>query len=191
MRKIRLLFLPPITAIAPERIVLPRRLFFTMNRREFHLSCPSPGKVSPSTTRKLVNVGVDTFPTMLDYAGLKIPDSFKGRSLKSVCEKPNVEDWRKYVVVSNHMVQGAIPVGGTEIPESRGRMLRTDNYKYAVYDSGEHRESLVDMKNDPFEKRNVARNPKYKNALEAHRTLLREYANETGDVEAMEIFGDS
>jgi choline-sulfatase len=70
-------------------------------------------------------------------------------------------------------------------------MLRTDNYKYAVYDSGEHRESLVDMKNDPFEKRNVARNPKYKNALEAHRTLLREYANETGDVEAMEIFGDS
>lgn len=149
-----------------------------------------PGKIAPSTNRKLVNVGVDTFPTMLDFAGLKIPGSFKGRSLKSVCENPNVEDWREYVVVSNHMVQGAVPVGGTEIPESRGRMLRTDDYKYAVYDLGEHRESLVDMENDPYEMRNVARNPEHKAALEAHRKLLRDYADETGDVEAIEILGN-
>jgi arylsulfatase A-like enzyme len=149
-----------------------------------------PGKIAPSANRKLVNVGVDTFPTMLDFAGLKIPSSFKGRSLKSVCENPNVKDWRKYVVVSNHMIQGAVPVGGTEIPESRGRMLRTDNYKYAVYDLGEHRESLVDMENDPHEMRNVARNPEHKVALETHRRLLRDYADKTGDTEAIEIMGN-
>lgn len=148
-----------------------------------------PGTVSPDTTRKLVNVGVDTFPTMLDFAGLRIPSSFKGRSLKSVCENPTLSDWREYVVVSNHMVQGAVPVGGTVVPESRGRMLRTDNYKYAVYDLGEHRESLVDMENDPHEMRNQARNPEHKSTLDAHRALLREYAAETGDVEALEILG--
>ena len=63
-----------------------------------------PGKVSPSVTRKLVNVGVDTFPTMLDFAGLEISTSFKGRSVRLVCENPNLSNWREYVVVSNHMV---------------------------------------------------------------------------------------
>ncbi len=149
-----------------------------------------PGKVSPSVTRKLVNVGVDTFPTMLDFAGLEIPSSFKGRSVRLVCENPNLSNWREYVVVSNHMVQGAVPVGGTGIPQSRGRMLRTDDFKYAVYDIGEHRESLVDMENDPYEMRNQARNPEHKKTLNAHRALLRAYAVEVGDTEALEILGD-
>ena len=149
-----------------------------------------PGKVSPSVTRKLVNVGVDTFPTMLDFAGLEIPSSFKGRSVRLVCENPNLSNWREYVVVSNNMVQGAVPVGGTGIPQSRGRMLRTDDFKYAVYDIGEHRESLVDMENDPYEMRNQARNPEHKKTLNEHRALLRAYAVEVGDTEALEILGD-
>ena len=148
-----------------------------------------PGTVAPGVTRKLVNVGVDTLPTMLEFAGLQIPSQLKGRSLKPVCENPSLADWREYVVVSNHMVQGAVPVGGTEIPQSRGRMLRTDDYKYAVYDIGKHRESLVHMETDPHEMRNVSRNPEYKSQLEAHRALLRKYAEETGDREALEILG--
>lgn len=149
-----------------------------------------PGKVSPATTRKLVNVGVDTLPTMLDFAGLHIPTEIKGRSLKPLSENPTLANWRDYVVVSNHMAQGAAPVGGTVVPESRGRMVRTDDYKYAVYDLGDHRESLVDMRNDPYEMRNVARNPEHKTALETHRALLRKYVAETGDAEASEILGD-
>lgn len=146
-----------------------------------------PGKVPPATTRKLVNVGIDTLPTMMDFAGLEIPTQLKGLSLKSVCEDPDSIDERDYIVVSNHMVQGAVPEGGTTVPESRGRMIRTDNYKYAVYDIGIHRESLVDMKDDPHEMRNVARNPEYKETLEKHRAILRKYASETGDREAIDI----
>ena len=146
-----------------------------------------PGKVSPNTTTKLVNVGVDTFPTMLEFADLPIPSSFKGRSLMPVCANPTSEDWRDYIVISNHMVQGDIPEGETEKPECRGRMVRTENFKYAIYDLGSHRESLVDMKNDPHEMRNLARNSVYKAELNKHRTLLRKYAEDTGDSEAVEI----
>ena len=69
-------------------------------------------------------------------------------------------------------------------------MLRTDDFKYAVYDIGEHRESLVDMENDPYEMRNQARNPEHKKTLNEHRALLRAYAVEVGDTEALEILGD-
>ncbi|MCZ6672238.1 MAG: sulfatase-like hydrolase/transferase [Verrucomicrobia bacterium] len=146
-----------------------------------------PGTVSPGTTRKLVNVGIDTFPTLLDFAGLQIPEHFKGRSLKPVCENPTLADWRDYIVLSNHMVQGGVPPGETEVPICRGRMVRTEDYKYAVYDLGSHRESLVDMKTDPHEMQNLARDPSFKSVLLEHRGILRSYAAETGDTEAAEI----
>jgi len=146
-----------------------------------------PGKVLPNTTTKLVNVGIDTFPTMLDFADLQVPSFFKGRSLMPVCENPPSADWREYIVISNHMAQGAIPEGGTKKPECRGRMVRTENFKYAVYDLGKHRESLVDMKNDPYEMQNLARNPEYTRELKKHRKLLRKYAEDTGDTEAVKI----
>ena len=148
-----------------------------------------PGRVGPGTTRKLVNVGIDTFPTMLDFAGLQIPRHFKGRSLKPVCEDPTLANWRDYIVISNHMMQGAVPEGEIRVPECRGRMVRTDHYKYAVYDLGRHRESLVDMEKDPHEMRNLARDPSYQNVLKRHRGLLRKYAAQTGDDEAVEILG--
>lgn len=146
-----------------------------------------PGKILPATTRSLVNVGIDTLPTMMDFAGLEIPSQFRGLSLKSVSENPSSDEGRGYVVVSNHMVQGAVPEGGTNVPKSRGRMIRTTDYKYAVYDIGKHRESLVDMREDPHEMRNVARNPGYKGTLEKHRSILRKYATETGDTKAVDI----
>ncbi|PHS03106.1 MAG: sulfatase [Blastopirellula sp.] len=146
-----------------------------------------PGHVDVGVTRKLVNVGIDTLPTMLDFAGTSIPRQFKGRSLKPVCEDSNVAVWREFIVISNHMVQGALPRGETKVPECRGRMVRTDDHKYAVYDLGEHRESLVDMEKDPHEMQNLSRDSEYKGVLKRHQDLLRKYAADTGDNEAVEI----
>ncbi len=146
-----------------------------------------PEHIEPGITRKLVNVGIDTLPTMMDFAGIPIPSHFKGHSLKPICENSTLATWRDYIVVSNHMVQGALPKGETEVPQCRGRMVRTNDHKYAVYDLGDHRESLVDMEKDPHEMQNLARDPAYKSVLKEHRALLRKYAAETGDDEAVEI----
>ncbi len=146
-----------------------------------------PGHVDTGVTRKLVNVGVDALPTMMDFAGIKIPNSLKGLSLKPVCGNSSLANWRDYIVVSNHMVQGAVPRGEKEVPQCRGRMLRTVDYKYAVYDLGEHRESLVDLQKDPHEMWNLSRDPSHQRVLKRHQDLLRQYADDTGDYEAVEI----
>ena len=148
-----------------------------------------PGTVPSGVTKKLVNAGIDVFPTMLDFSGLAIPNSFKGLSVKPVCEDPDLSSWRDYIVISNHMVQGAVPPGESEIPQCKGRMIRTENFKYSVYDIGLHRESLIDMVNDPHEMFNLSRNAKYRNVLNQHRDILRKFATENGDQEALEILG--
>jgi len=90
-----------------------------------------------------------------------------------------------------------------------GRMVRSDRYKYCVYSEGEQtlpavdinalsgerkrleeqrlllrtvrQESLVDMKNDPGEMKNLAKDPAYAEVLKQHRAYLDEFCQEHGD----------
>ncbi|MFP6674465.1 MAG: sulfatase-like hydrolase/transferase [Pirellulaceae bacterium] len=146
-----------------------------------------PGHINAGLSHELVNVGIDTLPTMLEFAGIEIPRQLKGLSLKPVCEESTDVKRRDYIVISNHMVQGAVLKGQKRPPSCRGRMVRTADHKYSVYDLGDHRESFVDMKVDPHEMRNRARDPSYQVLLKKHRDILRKYAAETGDREAIEI----
>jgi arylsulfatase A-like enzyme len=65
-------------------------------------------------------------------------------------------------------------------------MLRTDRFKYCIFDSGENREQLTDLKNDPGEMKNLATNEDYKDDLRTHRRLLRRWIERTGDKIAAE-----
>jgi arylsulfatase A-like enzyme len=60
-------------------------------------------------------------------------------------------------------------------------MLRTDRFKYCIFASGENREQLTDLKNDPGEMRNLAGIEQYKDVLDMHRRLLRRWIERTGD----------
>jgi len=60
-------------------------------------------------------------------------------------------------------------------------MLRSERYKYCVYDTGEHRESLVDMERDPGETTNLAGKSDYSSVLEEHRRYLKEFSATTRD----------
>ena len=127
-----------------------------------------PGTIQPGTTQRLVNTGVDLFPTLCDFAGIPVPTHLPGLSLKRAGEG------RKYIVASNHLVQGA-EVDGQK-PEPNGRMVRSTRYKYCAYDMGEQRESLFDMEKDPGETINQTANPEYKSTLIQHRNYLKEWA---------------
>ena len=112
-----------------------------------------------------VSVGLDLIPTFCDYAGIDPPEGFLGRSVRPLAEGRPVEAWRDQVVV-----------------ESRaGRMIRTDRFKYVVYESGAHREQLIDLAEDPGEMANLAEDPKYRDVLDQHRKRLRAWVEETGD----------
>jgi arylsulfatase A-like enzyme len=113
----------------------------------------------------LVSNGLDLLPTLCDYAGIEIPEGLNGMSLRPLAEGKNVSTWRDFVVSESQS----------------GRMLRTDHFKYCIYDSGKNQEQLIDLKNDPGEMKNLAKNKDYKDVLDTHRRLLRRWVKRTSD----------
>jgi choline-sulfatase len=137
---------------------------------------------------KLVNTGVDILPTMLDYAGVAIPKKLPGRSVRPIVAGKTPSDWRNCVVIQNHLSQ-TVPVDGIRAT-AQGRMVRTERYKYCVYDHGTQRESLVDMKNDPLETRNIATDPASKDIIKTHRKLLLAFADKHKDPLSRKMLAD-
>ena len=118
---------------------------------------------------RLVSNGLDLLPTLCDYAGIKRAKGLKGISLRFSEERIN-PDGHDFIVSESQS----------------GRMLRTDRFKYCIYDSGENREQLTDLKNDPGEMKNLAKIKRYKDVLDGHRWLLRQWVERTGDKIAAE-----
>ncbi|MFH1921413.1 MAG: sulfatase/phosphatase domain-containing protein [Planctomycetota bacterium] len=78
-------------------------------------------------------------PTILDYAGLSVPEEIHGRSVRPLVEGRDVA-WRDHAFCQR---AGA------------GRMLRTERYKF-VYRPEPRIVALYDLENDPYEDRNLA-----------------------------------
>ena len=133
-----------------------------------------PGVIRPGTSSRLVNTGIDLMPTLCDFAGVTPPAGLRGLSVKDAAADP-----REYIVVVNKLVQGATIDG--QKPNPSGRMVRGQRYKYCVYDEGERRESLVDLRTDPGEMVNLAGESRYRKILNENRSMLRKWCHETAD----------
>jgi len=110
----------------------------------------------------LVSTGLDLIPTLCDFAGIAVPSELKGRSVRELAEGREPKSWRKSLVVEN----------------GRSRMLRTDRYKYIVYESGSRREQLIDLGHDLGEMKNLALDPSCADMLKEHRRLLKKWYQE-------------
>ncbi len=146
------------------------------------------GRTPRGTCDRLVNTGVDILPTMLDIAGIAVPDRLTGHSLQPLALGKPVTRWPDYVVAQNHMDQ-TVAVGAVR-PSAQGRMVRTQRYKYCLYSHGQYRESLVDLQADPGEMVNLAGNPDYHSVLVQHRGLLARFAREHNDTLAAALLAD-
>ncbi len=91
--------------------------------------------------------GIDIFPTILDYAGIDIPENLNGVSIKKVIEHPE-KQVRKFLVTE----LGVDPKDHS----LTGRMIRTQQFKYNIYSKGDRNEELFDMIEDPYEMNNLA-----------------------------------
>ena len=114
---------------------------------------------------------MDMVPTLCDLAGVAIPGSLEGRSLKPWLTGQPADDDCEYVVSTWH---GG---GGVIMP---GRMIRTERFKYTCFREDEG-EELYDLDNDPGETRTLIDDPEFKDVLEHHRALLRKHCEQTGD----------
>ncbi|MFP4176273.1 MAG: sulfatase [Candidatus Brocadiia bacterium] len=148
-------------------------------RVPFIVKPPAGQGPAGSTPPVLANASLDLLPTILDYAGLQVPAGCPGESLRSVINNGETgASNRPYVACETEFGTWA-EVGDDQWP--KGRMIRTDRYKYMAYDEGEHPEQLFDMDNDPGETVDLAEREEYREVLNTHRDHLREWTARTDD----------
>jgi arylsulfatase A-like enzyme len=140
-----------------------------------------PGFDGGDTVEELVSL-LDVPPTLLDAAGLDVPETMEGRSLVPLTDGEDV-DWREEVFV--------------QISESEiGRAIRTDRWKYAVaaptvdgWEGGMDDPAsdlyveryLYDLASDPNERINLVGRPEYQETLDELRGRLLERIAEVED----------
>jgi arylsulfatase A-like enzyme len=139
-----------------------------------------PGFESARQLQEIVGI-VDLAPTLLDAAGVAVPQSMNGRSIlplvhdaKARAEWPN----RELVQISESMTGRAIrtkdwtyciadPTGATKEPAS------TNYHEYQVYD----------QRNDPAELVNLAGRKEYREIADGLRDQLKELMAQAGEAE--------
>jgi arylsulfatase A-like enzyme len=123
-----------------------------------------PGKKhAGEVSEVLVNNGVDLMPTLCAVTGASLPQGRSGVDLLAAFESGNLPE---YVVTETNFKQTA----GTF-----GWIVRTQKYKYVLYDKGRYREQLFDMESDRGETRNLAVESSSADILEQHRKILRSW----------------
>ncbi len=105
---------------------------------------------------------MDLAPTLLDYAGVSLPSSMQGISLRALIEGKTEQ--------SPHAVV---------CERSGGRMVREGRWKYAWYETGQR--WLFDLAVDPGETRNLAHDAAHAAARARLFGLLSEELRRTGD----------
>jgi len=123
-----------------------------------------PGKIKPGTVVDDIVSNIDFAPTLLDMAGITIPEQVQGKSFFNNLKGENSEDWRQsmyyhyYEYPYYHRVQ---PHYG----------IRNKRYKLIHFYYNMDIWELYDLKNDPNEMRNLIN-------IEANSELIKELKKE-------------
>lgn len=131
------------------------------------ISCPD--RIAAGMLIDHFALSIDIAPTLLDYAGVKDPPEFDGRSLKPLLSGATPSDWRTSFLVEYD--------SDTVFPrmQSMGyRAVRTTRHKYIHYTELTGMDELYDLLVDPYEMRNVIGDPAYASRLDELRTRLAE-----------------
>jgi arylsulfatase A-like enzyme len=123
------------------------------------------------TDDALVSMNLDLLPTCCDFAGVKLEDGLRGRSVRDQIMDRSLSGQGHPFVVSETKL----------FDDITGRMLTSGRYKYIVYSQGENPVQLFDLQNDPGEMTSLAHNPEYRSELVRHRTMLSDWTHSIGD----------
>ena len=116
-------------------------------RVPFIVCDPRLGAARRGTTVDAFALNLDVAPTLLDLAGVEIPPAVQGRSLGPLLAGED-GPWREQVF-TEHLWDF------DRIPRTEG--LRTRDWKYIRYLDHPEYEELYDLRDDPREEKNLAR----------------------------------
>ena len=116
------------------------------------------GKKSPALSEL-----VDIYPTIADFAGLPAPDYLDGKSLRPILEGK-----------SSSVKETAF----TQVRRGQfdGYSVRTDRYRFILWDGGKKGRQLYDLQKDPWETQNLADSPEHAAVVAELTSTLTSYA---------------
>ncbi|QDU36711.1 Arylsulfatase [Maioricimonas rarisocia] len=142
-----------------------------------------PKTIKAGSRTDAIVENVDFAPTMLDFAGVKAPESMQGRSFRSICETgQEPEDWKQaaYYRYWMHLAHHFNPahVG-----------IRTKTHKLIYYYGCDYEGrnqtppawELYDLVKDPKETVNQYDNPEYASVVQDLKAQLAELREQVGD----------
>lgn len=124
---------------------------------------------------------IDIAPTILDWAGLPIPKKMDGKSFRPLMEGEKV-DWRKELLYEYYW-EWNYPYTPTT------HALITDRYKFIRYQGIWDIDELYDMKEDPFETKNLIHSNMHQELSQKLRSRLFQLLKKT-DGETMPLLPD-
>lgn len=119
---------------------------------------PVSETIAHTTVKDLVEL-IDLAPTIMDYAGIRIPSTVQGSSLRPVMT--GEQSGKDHILCEQT----------TNDQSSNGKCIRTKRYKYARW-SPQGREELYDLHADPDEWNNLAGDPSHADLLGDMRARL-------------------
>ncbi|GAA3965572.1 sulfatase-like hydrolase/transferase [Pedobacter ginsengiterrae] len=132
------------------------------------------GSMKARTDDMLVCNGVDVIPTICGLAAVNKPGYLKGADLSKRMSNPSLS-LRDTLVIETDFADNE------ELLGISGRAVITKDFKYIVYNQGILREQLFDLKKDPGEMHNLAKENASKNKLLKMRNHLKQWCTKNGD----------
>ncbi len=126
---------------------------------------PRVEKTQRGKSREELALLVDIAPTILDLAGIELPQSMQGSSLAPLTAGKS-PTWRDDFLYEHLFKHGRIPMNDG---------VRGMRWKYCRYYFGDDlHEELYDLRADPLEEKNLASDQKYRETLDQYRARYRE-----------------
>ncbi len=159
-----------------------------------------PKEIKAGTINKDITINVDFAPTLLDFAGIKIPEEMQGKSFRNNLKGNTPKDWRKSMYYRYFMHRDFWHHAVANLG------VRTDRYKLIFYYAdpltfkGSYGPSykpeweLYDLKKDPMEMNNLYHDVSYKKIIKQLKfeilRLRKEYGDEDLNSERMKEIMD-
>jgi N-acetylglucosamine-6-sulfatase len=133
-----------------------------------------PGKVMAGSKPAEMALNIDLAPTILDMAGVPVPQGVQGKSLVPVLQG-RAKNWRKSFLIE-HSSDKVFP----RVEHWGYQAVRTTRWKYIRYTELNGMDEFYDLEKDPYEMKNLIHSPAAADALQDARKELARLLRETG-----------
>jgi len=133
-----------------------------------------PLLIKPGNKCDAIVTNIDVAPTLLELAGLTVPDWIDGRSFAGLFKDPSATDLPRESLLYEYYWEPQFPQTPTMF------CLRGDRFKLIQYHGIWDTDELYDIANDPRETRNLIREPEHRQRVTQMRKQLHQRLKETG-----------